>query len=56
MEQIKLTLPTGAKLTLWLHEESPELPSPLCSRRPAVVVCPGGGYVMLSGRDKDPAA
>ena len=56
MELIKMTLPTGAKLTVWLHDESPELTSPLCSRRPAVVVCPGGGYAMLSGREKDPTA
>lgn len=56
MEQIKMTLPTGARLTVWLHDESPELTDPRCARRPAVIVCPGGGYVMLSGREKDPTA
>lgn len=56
MELVKMVLPTGAKVTAWLHEESPELTDPRCRRRPAVVVCPGGGYVMLSGREKDPTA
>ena len=51
-----MEFPTGARLTAWLHEESPELTNPLCAKRPAVVVCPGGGYVMLSGREKDPTA
>lgn len=56
MELIPMTFPTGARLTVWLHEESPELTDPRCRKRPAVVVCPGGGYVMLSGREKDPTA
>ena len=56
MELLKFTLPTGARLSAWLHEESPELTNPLCAKRPAVIVCPGGGYAMLSGREKDPTA
>jgi len=56
MELINMTLPTGAKVTVWLHSESPELTDPRCACRPAVVVCPGGGYAMLSGREKDPTA
>ena len=50
------TLPTGAKMTAWLHDDSPELTDPLCLKRPAVVVCPGGGYGMVSHREKDPVA
>ena len=56
MELLKLTLPTGAKVTAWLHSGSPELHHPLCAVRPAVILCPGGASVMLSDREKDPTA
>lgn len=56
MELLNFTLPTGAKLTAWLHSDSTELTDALCFHRPAVMVCPGGGYSMVSGREKDPTA
>ena len=56
MKLLSFTLPTGGKMTAWLHDDSPELIEPLCFKRPAVVVCPGGGYSMVSGREKDPTA
>lgn len=56
MELLHFTLPTGAKLTAWLHSDSTELTDERCFHRPAVVVCPGGGYAMVSGREKDPTA
>ena len=56
MELLSFTLPTGAKMTAWLHCDSPELVEPHCFRRTAVVVCPGGAYQMISGREKDPTA
>lgn len=56
MNILKMELPTGGKLTAWLHEKSPELTNPLCAARTAVVLCPGGGYSMLSDREKDNTA
>ena len=56
MELIRHVLPTGAVMTAWIHSDSPEMTSPICYSRPAVVVCPGGAYVMVSGREKDPTA
>lgn len=56
MELIHNTLPTGARVTAWIHSDSPEMTEAICYNRPAVVVCPGGGYSMVSGREKDPAA
>ena len=50
------TLPTGATVAAWLHEEKPELGNPLCGKRPAVVLCPGGGYSYVSAREEDPVA
>lgn len=37
-----------------LHDNSLEMPAR--SQRPCVVVCPGGGYEMVSDREKDPIA
>ena len=56
MELHAFTLPTGAKMTAWIHSDSPELTDAQCFCRPAVVVCPGGAYSMVSGREKDPTA
>lgn len=41
-------------LHAWLLEKSPELP--LNHVRPAVIVCPGGGYSFRSGREGEPIA
>lgn len=41
-------------LTRFGHSESPE--TPYRAKRPAVVVCPGGGYSFLSDREADPVA
>ncbi len=41
-------------LDCFLHTVYPELPS--LSVRPAVIVCPGGGYLICSAREADPVA
>ena len=41
-------------LNAYLHEPKPEMP--IWEKRPAVVVCPGGGYGMCSQREGDPIA
>lgn len=56
MELLQFTLPTGAKLTAWLHSKEAGLVNELCYNRPAIVVCPGGGYGHVSDREKDPVA
>ena len=40
-------------LTAYLWDASPELPS---QPRPAVLICPGGGYLYLSDREAEPIA
>ena len=47
-------LENGAKLVGYLHTPSPEMPQR--TNRPAVLICPGGGYVMRSDREADPPA
>ena len=56
MEIIRLpVLEAGARLTAYLHDNCPdELPNRL--KRPALVICPGGGYEFLSRREFDPPA
>lgn len=44
----------NVKLKAYLYEESEEMPE--WKKRPAVVVCPGGGYWMCSDREADPIA
>lgn len=47
-------LNTAATLTVYVQENSPEIaPNRL---RPAVIVCPGGGYAFLSDREAEPVA
>lgn len=46
--------PARVPLTGYLHEYSPEME--MFAARPAVVVCPGGGYVFRSDRETDPVA
>ncbi len=41
----------GATLTTYVSDDPPELKMPI---RPAMVVCPGGGYSMLSERESEP--
>lgn len=41
----------NATLTTYVSYDSPELKMP---PRPAIVVCPGGGYSMLSDREAEP--
>ena len=43
----------GAPLTGYLHDTSGEIQRPC---RPAVIICPGGGYQFLSDREKEPPA
>ena len=49
----QITLPGGARLNAWLHSESPD---GLPNVRPALILCPGGAYVMVSDYDMDPPA
>ena len=44
---------TTAKLYTYIRDESPEMEA---HRRPAVVICPGGGYGMTSDREAEPVA
>ena len=44
----------SAALVGYLHEPTPEIPDR--TRRPAVLVCPGGAYEFRSDREADPPA
>ena len=46
--------PNGAKLTCYLQQDSWEMPT--AHIRPAMLVLPGGGYVMCSDREAEPIA
>lgn len=48
------TLPSGAKLTGYLRDETVEMPA--YNTRPAVLILPGGGYERCSTRESDPVA
>ena len=56
MKIVKEVLDTGsnAYVTGYLHDVSEEMENHRI--RPCMVVCPGGGYEMLSDREKDPPA
>ena len=45
---------TDVSLTAYLWEDSPDLGAGM--RRPAVLVCPGGGYINCSDREGEPVA
>lgn len=45
----------GAKLKKYILEPDP-LRDTVCPKRPAVIVCPGGGYKKLSSREAEPMA
>jgi acetyl esterase/lipase len=53
-EVISLSEDQQIYLTAYLHDHSPEMP--LWRKRPAVLVLPGGGYMMTSDREADPVA
>lgn len=48
-------LEKGAYLTCYLHDIEPE-DMPERTRRPALVICPGGAYEFISVREEDPPA
>lgn len=50
--QVEGSLPY-AKLYTYLWEKSPEIG---IGKRPMILICPGGGYVMTSDREADPLA
>lgn len=56
MKIVTRTLPTGAVLTGYIHDDSREFPPEVSRTRPALVLCPGGGYFMTSDREADPPA
>lgn len=53
-EKITITHAKNAKLTLYLHEDYPEIYG--TRNRPMVVICPGGGYNHVSVREAEPIA
>lgn len=56
MRLLRLDLPTGGILTAYLHETSPQAPYRICQQRPALIICPGGGYEHIAFREQDPPA
>ena len=55
-ETILLTVPGGSeptRLISYVPDNSPELDS---RPRPALIVCPGGGYTFRSDREGEPVA
>ena len=48
------SLPSGAKLTGYLRDETTEMPA--FNTRPAMLILPGGGYAYCSAREADPVA
>lgn len=53
-EEYVLNAEKNVRLVRMGHSPSPEMP--YRDRRPAVVVCPGGGYFICSDREADPVA
>ncbi len=56
MHIIKHEIYTGALLTAYLHNDSPEMPDTVCRKRAAIIICPGGAYRFTSGREHDAPA
>ena len=57
MEMIRFT-PDGVQdcqVCAWLHKDS-QSPEMAEKNRPAMVICPGGGYGMVSDREAEPVA
>lgn len=54
MRYIERNYKEGVSLKGYLYEANSEMP--YFSKRPAVVVCPGGGYYFCSAREADPVA
>ena len=44
----------GVTLTAYILDSSPEMPKN--ALRPAMLICPGGAYVMCSDREAEPVA
>lgn len=55
-ERIAIPSSDGAKISLDLYVPSVSAEVDLNMRRPAIVICPGGGYRMLSEREAEPVA
>jgi len=53
-ETIQLTTDPNVTLTTYLHEPSEAMPN--LAVRPAVLICPGGGYLYCSEREGEPIA
>ncbi len=51
-----ISLPCGGVLTAYLHVPSEQAPFPICEKRPALIICPGGGYEHIAFREKDAPA
>lgn len=53
-EKLQLTTDPNVTLTTYLHEPSEAMPN--LAVRPAVLICPGGGYLYCSEREGEPIA
>ena len=53
-KKIDFDTQNGVYMDAYLYEDAPELPK--WKTRPAVVICPGGGYKFCSKREADPIA
>lgn len=53
-ETIDLNTPYAASITAYLQDNSEEISA--SRRRPAIIICPGGGYVFRSARESEPIA
>ena len=54
MNHQRITLPTGVPMDMYIPHVSQQIDPQV--QRPAVVICPGGGYAHLSEREAEPVA
>ena len=52
----ELQLPEYGTLEMMLHSPSVELNTAYATKRPAIIICPGGAYAFCSARETDPPA
>lgn len=52
----EIQLPEYGVLEMILHSPSEELNTAYATKRPAMIICPGGAYAFCSAREADPPA
>ena len=52
----ELQLPEYGTLEMMLHSPSVALNTAYATKRPAIIICPGGAYAFCSAREADPPA